>query len=86
MLLLAGAVNEVYTSRSPIIPPRLFKASFTLYRLALTRQQYCILQTRTTAIILVSVLLHAIAFFSGAYYLPLYFQALGSSATGAGVK
>jgi MFS family permease len=67
ILLLAAAINECFTSRSPIIPPRLFK-------------------TRTTGIILVSVLLHAIAFFSGAYYLPLYFQALGSSATGAGVK
>ncbi|ETW86054.1 MFS amino acid permease [Heterobasidion irregulare TC 32-1] len=43
-------------------------------------------RTRTTAIILTSNLLHAIAFFGGAYYLPLYFQVLGSSATGAGVR
>lgn len=43
-------------------------------------------RTRTTAIILISNLLHAIAFFGGAYYLPLYFQVLGSSATGAGVR
>ncbi|KII88358.1 hypothetical protein PLICRDRAFT_41528 [Plicaturopsis crispa FD-325 SS-3] len=67
VLLVVAAVNEIYTNRSPIIPPRLFK-------------------TRTTAIILVSTFFHAIAFFSGAYYLPLYFQVLGSSATGAGVK
>jgi len=67
ILLIAAGINEVYTSRSPIIPPRLFK-------------------TRTTAIILVSNLLHAMTFFAGAYYLPLYFQVLGSSATGAGVK
>ncbi|KAL0946650.1 hypothetical protein HGRIS_012844 [Hohenbuehelia grisea] len=66
VLLAASAVNEFYTSRSPIIPPRLFK-------------------TRTTGIILISSFLHALAFFTGAYYQPVYFQALGSSATGAGV-
>ena len=43
-------------------------------------------QTRTTALILISVFLHAFAFFGGAYYLPVYFQVLGSSATGAGVR
>ncbi|KAK0210903.1 MFS general substrate transporter [Desarmillaria ectypa] len=43
-------------------------------------------QTRTTAIILVSTFLHALSFFVGAYYLPVYFQILGSSATGAGVR
>lgn len=67
VLLVLCAINEVYTTRSPIIPPRLFK-------------------TRTTAIILVSVFLHALPFFAGAYYLPLYFQILGSSATLAGVQ
>jgi len=65
--LVAGVVNEWFTKRSPIIPPRLFK-------------------TRTTAIILITVFLHAVAFFSGAYYLPLYYQVLGASATGAGVQ
>ncbi|EMD38555.1 hypothetical protein CERSUDRAFT_135443 [Gelatoporia subvermispora B] len=43
-------------------------------------------KTRTTAFILVSVFFHGIAFFCGAYYLPVYFQVLGSSATGAGVR
>ncbi|KAK0463985.1 MFS general substrate transporter [Desarmillaria tabescens] len=38
-------------------------------------------KTRTTAIILVSTFLHALSFF-----LPVYFQILGSSATGAGVR
>lgn len=33
-----------------------------------------------------SSFLHALAFFVGAYYLPVYFQILGSSATGAGVR
>ncbi|KAJ7581208.1 MFS general substrate transporter [Mycena floridula] len=65
LLLLAG-VNEVYTTRSPIVPPRLFR-------------------TRTTTILLIASFLHAVSFFTGAYYLPVYFQALGSSATGAGV-
>ncbi|OCH95564.1 MFS general substrate transporter [Obba rivulosa] len=43
-------------------------------------------KTRTTAFILVSVFFHGVAFFCGAYYLPVYFQVLGSSATGAGVR
>ena len=29
VVLVAGAVNEVYTKRSPIIPPRLFRVSWT---------------------------------------------------------
>ncbi|KAG9226121.1 hypothetical protein CCMSSC00406_0005032 [Pleurotus cornucopiae] len=67
VLLASAAINELFTKRSPIVPPRLF-------------------QTRTTGVLLVSVFLHAIAFFSGAYYLPVYFQILGSSATMAGVR
>lgn len=43
-------------------------------------------KTRTTTVILVTCLLHAIAFFSTAYYLPIFFQVLGSSATGAGIR
>ncbi|EJD03252.1 MFS general substrate transporter [Fomitiporia mediterranea MF3/22] len=67
VLLLIGAVNEVYTSREPIIPPRLF-------------------QTRTTTGILISVFIHALAYFAATYYVPLYFQILGSNATMAGVR
>ncbi|KAK2466780.1 hypothetical protein APHAL10511_001038 [Amanita phalloides] len=67
VLLLVAVVNELYTQRSPIIPPRLFK-------------------TRTTSVILITNFLHAVAFFSGAYYLPFYFQVLGASATMAGVQ
>ncbi|KAG8773549.1 hypothetical protein FRC12_002470 [Ceratobasidium sp. 428] len=67
VLLIAGAINEMYTSRGPIIPPRLFK-------------------TRTTAMLLVSVFIHAMAFFAASYYLPLYFQVLGATATLAGIK
>lgn len=66
-LLILAAINEILTSRSPIIPPRLFK-------------------TRTTGIILITCFFHAVTFFSGAYYLPLYYQVLGSSATGAGIR
>ncbi|KAG8698490.1 hypothetical protein FRC08_005882 [Ceratobasidium sp. 394] len=67
VLLIAGAVNEMFTGRSPIVPPRLFK-------------------TRTTAMLLVSVFIHAMAFFAASYYIPLYFQILGASATLAGIK
>ncbi len=44
------------------------------------------LQTRTTALILVSVFIHAFGFFCGAYYLPVYYQVMGSSATNAGLR
>ncbi|KAB5590111.1 MFS transporter [Ceratobasidium theobromae] len=67
VLLIVGSINEIYTSRDPIIPPRLFK-------------------TRTTGMLLVSVFIHAVAFFAGSYYIPLYFQVLGATATLAGIK
>ncbi|KAI6109565.1 MFS general substrate transporter [Pisolithus sp. B1] len=66
VLLISGAINELYTKRSAIIPPRLFK-------------------TRTTGAILISVFLHAFVFFGGDY-LPMYFQVLGASATGSGIR
>lgn len=65
--LLAAGINEYLTTRSPIVPPRLFR-------------------TRTTTILLITVFLHAISFFCGAFYLPLYYQVLGASATKAGVQ
>ncbi|KDR73516.1 hypothetical protein GALMADRAFT_614600 [Galerina marginata CBS 339.88] len=65
--LIAGAVNEAFTTRSPIVPPRLFK-------------------TRTTGILLLTTFLHGVVFFAAAYYLPLYYQVLGASATRAGVE
>ncbi|KAG8217929.1 MFS general substrate transporter [Butyriboletus roseoflavus] len=43
-------------------------------------------KTRTTGIVLVVVFLHAVVFFGTSYYLPLFYQVLGASATGAGVK
>ncbi|KAJ7211917.1 major facilitator superfamily domain-containing protein [Mycena haematopus] len=64
--LAIGVVVELWTDRSPIIPPRLFK-------------------TRTTGLIFFTVFLHSIAFFSALFYLPLYFQTLGASATKSGV-
>ncbi|KAH7912244.1 major facilitator superfamily domain-containing protein [Hygrophoropsis aurantiaca] len=67
VLLVAGAINEIYTKRAAIIPPRLFK-------------------TRTTGLILISVFLHALTFFAGSYYLPLYYQVLGASATSSGIR
>ncbi|KIK92949.1 hypothetical protein PAXRUDRAFT_829496 [Paxillus rubicundulus Ve08.2h10] len=67
VLLIVGGTNEVFTTRSAILPARLFK-------------------TRTTGIILITVFLHAIVFFTATYYLPLYYQVLGASATSAGVR
>jgi len=66
-LLLFGAINELYTNRIPVIPPRLFK-------------------TRTTAALMTSVFLHAFGFLSLTFYIPLYFQILGASATISGIK
>lgn len=44
-------------------------------------------RTRTTALVLVGVACHAVAFFAGAYYLPLYYQAVtGSSSTLSAVQ
>jgi MFS family permease len=65
--ILAGAVNEIFTKQSPVIPPRLFK-------------------TRTTAGVLGIVFAQGIVFFAGAFFLPTYFQVLGSSALMAGVR
>ncbi|KAM0751529.1 MFS general substrate transporter [Meredithblackwellia eburnea MCA 4105] len=64
--LVAAGVWETKTTRSPIIPPRLFK-------------------TRTTVCILLCVWIHSFAFISSSYYLPLYLQIRGASATMAGV-
>lgn len=65
--IVFGAVYEAFTTREPIIPPRLFR-------------------TRTTAGILIAVFLVSIIMFGLSYYVPLYFQILGSSATMAGIK
>ncbi|KAF8149269.1 MFS general substrate transporter [Mycena galopus ATCC 62051] len=72
-LLLVGLITivialafEMWTERSPIIPPRLFK-------------------TRTTALIIFTALAHSFAFFSAAFYLPLYFQIRGASPTRSGL-
>jgi EmrB/QacA subfamily drug resistance transporter len=44
-------------------------------------------RTRTTALVLVGVACHSVAFFAGAYYLPLYYQAVtGSSSTLSAVQ
>ncbi|KIK40350.1 hypothetical protein CY34DRAFT_13769 [Suillus luteus UH-Slu-Lm8-n1] len=66
-LLIIGGINEIFTTRSPIIPPRLFK-------------------TRTTGFTLVSVFLDAVVFSEGSYYLPMYYQVLGASATSSGAR
>ncbi|THU98311.1 MFS general substrate transporter [Dendrothele bispora CBS 962.96] len=67
VLLIAGCVNEVYTQRSPIIPPRLFK-------------------TRTTTALLLSVFIHGFGYYMATYFLPAYFQILGSTVIIAGIE
>ncbi|EGG11597.1 uncharacterized protein MELLADRAFT_33238 [Melampsora larici-populina 98AG31] len=41
---------------------------------------------RTPALLLLCSFLHAVVYYASAYYLPLYFQSLGASATLAGIK
>ncbi|KAH8920234.1 MFS general substrate transporter [Atractiella rhizophila] len=67
VLIVAFGFWEGIRTRSPIVPPRLFK-------------------TRTTFAILSTAFLHSFCFFTAAYYIPLYFQILGSSATFSGVE
>ncbi|KAJ3907430.1 MFS general substrate transporter [Lentinula edodes] len=67
VLLVAGCINEIYTKRIPIIPPRLFK-------------------TRTTAGLLISVFIHGFAYYMAVYFIPVYFQVLGSSAIMSGIE
>lgn len=69
VILIAATINEIYTTRSPIVPPRLFRvrpfpAALCASALALTHPSGT--QVRTTAFILVSVFFHALAFFAGA--------------------
>ncbi|ETW79037.1 major facilitator superfamily [Heterobasidion irregulare TC 32-1] len=66
-LVVVATLWEMWTTRSPIVPPRIFK-------------------TRTTAILLIISFLHSLTFFSGTFYLPVYFQVLGASATKAGLQ
>ncbi|CAK5272288.1 unnamed protein product [Mycena citricolor] len=42
-------------------------------------------RTRTTSLIFLTVFLHSLSFFCAAFYLPLYFQILGASATKSGI-
>ena len=51
-------------------------------KLALTPAR---LKTRTTSILFLVIFSHTLVL-TGAYYLPLCFQVLGSSATGAGIR
>ncbi|KAH8921227.1 MFS general substrate transporter [Atractiella rhizophila] len=43
-------------------------------------------KTRTTSAALATTFIHAFCFFTAAYFIPLYFQILGSSATFSGVE
>lgn len=43
-------------------------------------------KTRTTSVILIAVFFHGFALFTGAFYLPVYYQVQGASATKAGAQ
>ena len=65
-LLFISAVNEWYTKRSPIIPPRLFKVRHDSQQsLLLKTHMLGFPQTRTTGIVLITTFLHAFCFFAG---------------------
>ncbi|PCH38195.1 MFS amino acid permease [Wolfiporia cocos MD-104 SS10] len=72
--LVVGVVLLLFAVVNEILTPRAPIVPPRLFRV------------RTTGFILVSVFLHAIAFFSGTFYLPVYYQVLGASATLSGVK
>ena len=73
----------------PHCPPTSIQGSDCYASLSVSTEQLIVTyfrQTRTTAVILISTFLHALGFFAGTYYLPVYFQVIGSSATIAGVR
>lgn len=71
-MIIFAVIWECYTDRSPIIPPRLFKACGLLLLLTLGMT---VTQTRTTSIILIAVFFHGFALFTGKI-LPLCLSVL----------
>ena len=67
ILLVIASINEILTSRSPIIPPRLFKVGHS-YRINVYLIAEASVQTRTTAIVLITCFFHAVTFFPGTVY------------------
>lgn len=64
VLLLVAGVYEIFTTKSAILPARLFKVGI-FFSKAYALYLSFFRQTRTTSIVLVSVFLHAICFFQG---------------------
>lgn len=62
VMIIFAVIWECYTTRSPIIPPRLFKACVLSLLLTL---RLTVTQTRTTSIILIAVFFHGFALFTG---------------------
>lgn len=63
------------TSRSPILPPRLFKVGHLCHVKAHTTAQVSV-QTRTTGIVLITCFIHAVTFFAGIHLSNLDFRML----------
>lgn len=60
-----------------------------VYELKTTRSPIIpprLMKTRTTAAIFIISFIHAFAFFNASFYIPLYFQILGSDATMSGIR
>ncbi|KAG1756595.1 MFS general substrate transporter [Suillus paluster] len=73
-LLIIGGINEIFTKRSPIIPPRLFKTRTTGLILVSTFLHAVVFFSGTPRM---QICLG---------YLPMYYQVLGASATSSGIK
>ena len=92
LIVLQGAEVSGWKAAQTLAPlvigiVLLFVAAF--YELYTTRESIvppCLFHTCTTAGILISALIHAMLFFTASYYVPLYFQILGSSATMACIR
>ncbi|KAI9446101.1 major facilitator superfamily domain-containing protein [Lactarius indigo] len=85
VLLILAAINEILTTRSPIIPPRLFRTRTTGIILITCFFHAVTFFAGKPFKIFLSPICDGLILL-GAYYLPLYFQVLGSSATGAGIR
>lgn len=100
-LLVAFAVNELLTNRAPIIAPRLFKVrrvcTRMFFHLLISTQArapaICLYTNFLHAVGFFSSKVQPPSFHYkysdirlASYYLPVYFQVIGNSATGGGVR
>lgn len=103
-MIVFAVIWECYTDRSPIIPPRLFKACILILtshtsidchadKDDFNRIDYGLSQVFLHGFVLFTgkpflalVHFHADKYLLGAFYLPVYYQVQGASATKAGAQ